>query len=524
MAKDSDRQIITFDDFRGGEAGTLHGLEAAPPNSFTGTNVVVFKDGSIGPRSGLYLATPTGQSNGKISILGFTGVPGGEFWYAQGTNIYQFSPGGARSAAYTGTIASPTSPPDMSPGTNRYLMVPGDKTYELNHVAKTCTALTGSPAGRCVAEFGSRVYVGATGPGNRIRYSADANPNDWTVGTGTGHAGQFDVGNSNQDVRGMYVLRDSLVIVMADASVWVLTANGDPVDTGTLRQVSTYQNGGAIWQPMRAHVVYGWELWSVGLHTTAPQVFNGGRQRWLDHLGTSNVDGAANETGVWADSLLQTNVLPPEYGVMSIDDTVVMVGGSDSRALTRIDNVWTKHEFEQTIVGYINYGNYGAVVLTDGGDTAAAPKFYTFNTASGVPPIKGGGVKLRDSVGDGSDTPFAAEFTTPVWYDKQGRRAHVRGVIVDFRAFNTGVAANDKFTVTVMGEYGLDGAADSISAPQSWSAAPAGFTTTGVRRSMRFGFGDQAPGYGFQIKLSELVGVTIDRIRVIVDLNEGLAI
>lgn len=520
MATGTERQIVTYDDFRGGEAGTLHGTRAAPPRSFTGKNVLVYRDGTIGPRNGLYDATPTGQSNGKISAFGYTGGSNGtELWYVQGTSVYQFSPEGARSSAYTGSVASHTLVCDQAPaGPNKdYLMVPGDKVYLLDHNARTCTALTGSPQpGRCIAAFGSRLYIGATGQNNRVRYSADANPNDWTIDADPGHPGSFDVGeNPNRIVRGLYPLRDSLVIVLDDGQVWVLTANGDPVETGTLRRVAGYESGGAIWQPGRGHVAYGWELWSVGMHSTAPQVFNGGRMRALEFLGTEHTAGAI-PPGAWSTSILQTDVLPPEYATMSVDDTLVFVG--NNRGLVRRNDIWTKHEFEQTVVGYAVDGRQGAVALTDGGGASAAPKFWWWHLAAERPPIKGGG--RRGAVGDGSDTAHAAEFTLPEWSDPKGRRVQVRAVIVDFTKFDVGVTdATNNFTVQVISEFGLDGTGDVANTAMSWTEDTDEATSAGLRDSKRFTFAS-ALANSFQIKVSAIRGVRIDRIRVIVDISE----
>ncbi len=43
---------VTFADFSGGEFGQL-GPTGARPNMFTGSNVMVYKDGSVGPRPGV---------------------------------------------------------------------------------------------------------------------------------------------------------------------------------------------------------------------------------------------------------------------------------------------------------------------------------------------------------------------------------------------------------------------------------------------------------------------------------------
>lgn len=523
-----EKQIVAWNDFRGGESGTLHGINP-PANSFTGRNVVVYRDGSIGPRAGLKEVTPTGQSNGQIHAMGFTGITNNEWWYAQGTSVYQF--GSARSAAYTGTFSfSPTQASAVFD--NRYIMVNGAGLYRLDHANKTVTNLTatGAPTvitnARCVAVFGSRVFIGGlTSNQNRIRYSADADDTSWAITTATGSAGQFDVGEvrslPGDEIRGLYPFREFLLIVKASGELWVLTTNGDPSTTGTLRRVSTKESGGGIFTQGRGAMTYGNEFWAVGMDSTAPQTYTGGRYRqpapWLG----SEVTGEFTEIGAWSSSMSQTDNLAPQYATVGLSmDTIAMVG--NNRGLIRRNGTWTKHEFGVTIIGFAADCTVGGVILTDGGAVGAVPRFFWWNTADDRPPSKNIGIKGRDSIGDGSDTAPACDFTLPMWRDQQGRRVMVRSVTVHFRKYDTGVSATNHFDLTVRAEHGLDNSADVASATQSFDESQASGSVTGTRSAVRFGFGDQGYAEAFQLEFTNLRGVSINRVEALLETEPSL--
>lgn len=503
---------IEYSDFRGGESGTL-ASRLAGPNTFTGSNVVPFRDGSIGPRNGLFDVTPTGQSNGVISCIGVTsGAGGSEFWYVQGTAVYQFAAGGARSAAYTGAVAAHTLACDMVPingNTQAYLMVPGDKTYLVDHTARTVVALTGSQQGRAIALHGTRLFVGGpTSQPNRLYYSADANVNSWVD--------HIDLpGDPAVGIRGLYNQRDYLVIVRASGEIWILT--GTVGTNEVLRRVSTPESGGGVFQPWRGEVDYNNEFWAVGLHSTAPEKFNGGRFDALEYLGAENVS-TDTPPGAWSTSLLQTDTKTPEYATVGLSQKSLGFFGNN-RGLFRRDGMWSKHVFGQTIVGLAHDASFGEPILTDGGAVGAVPKFWVWNTVDDRPPMKGSGLKNRDSIGDGSDTAPVCTFTLPEWWDRRGRRGMLRHINVDFRKWATGVAATNHMDVQVraLDRYERGG---TLSAVQSFDEASASGTTDGVRENHQFGFGDQGLGGGFQIIIDNLRGISIEKITAFFDITE----
>lgn len=516
IQKDSNRRFIEYTDFRGGESGTI-ASRLAPANSFTGLNVMPFRDGSIGPRSGLFAVTPTGQANGVISCLGITsGAGSSEFWYVQGTNVYRFAASGARSAAYTGsTIAAHTLACDWVPingNTQAYLLVPGDRAYLLDHTTGVKTVLTGSPTGRAICLHGTRLFIGGpTSQPNRLYYSADADVNSWVD--------HIDLpGDPAVGIRGLYNMRDVLIIVRASGEIWALT--GTVGTNEVLRRVTSPESAGGIFQPWRGDVDYNNELWMVGMHSTAPERFTGGRFDAVEYLGAENVS-VDTPPGAWSSSMLQTDVIPPEYATVGLSQKSLGFFGNN-RALLRRDGMWSKHAFGQQVVGMAYDASFGEPILTDGGAAGAVPNFWVWNTVDDRPPMKSSGLKARDSIGDGSDTAQAASFVLPEWWDKDGRRVTIHGVGISYRKWLTGVAATNHFDVHVRSLYRYNaGSANAVD--QSFDEASASGTVLGQREHQWFGF-EPLPGEGFQLVFDNLRGVSIERIVVEVVYSEGTAI
>lgn len=494
--------LETYDDFRGGEFGLLGG-KLAPKNAWTGRNVNVYRDGSIGPRDGLLEITPTGQANGAIAAFGSSaGVNGGnEIWYAQGTAIRQFAPSAAVSAAYTGSIASGTKVLDWVPingFTQMYLVVPADRGYLVDHTAKTVVALTGSPNGRAIALYGDRLIMGASGAGNRLRYSDAADPNSWPA------LNFIDVGSDSAvEIRALYVMRDFLVIVKASGETWILT--GVPGVNETLRRVTPYEEGGGIFQCTRGHMTYDGALWSVSMHDYSPAVqrFNGAR--W---------ETEANQ-GEWSNSILQTDVLPPEYGTTELAelDEAIFVG--NNRALLRRLGVFSRHLWEvsgQTIKGWCHGVGFGAVVLSTGGTAGTPPLFFWHEVTCDKPPIEGGGAKGRFTTTD-DGTRAQSFFSMSDWWASKGNLIKVRHVIVDFTTYTDGGVANNHFDVTVTPLYKWEDPGNPTSNVLSFDAAQAG-GSTGSRRQKRFSFNSTDRAHGFRLDFDNLKGVKIDHVQV----------
>ena len=157
------RQVIVYDDFRGGEWGSL--LEyKRNPNMWTGSNMLVNRAGELVNRPGLINRTPAGTVAGVVQGVGFQGVPTKDAWYIQGTATRAFSIlAGNNLSTLSGALAgTPSEPVDVVTDTNQTVFSSAaDKLYRVNTVALTVAGLTGSPGARACTIYGDRVMAGA---------------------------------------------------------------------------------------------------------------------------------------------------------------------------------------------------------------------------------------------------------------------------------------------------------------------------------------------------------------------------
>ena len=74
------RRVIKYENFRGGEYGRVEAWNA-PPNSWTGQNMIVYRTGELGVRPGLKNISPSsGLPAGKIRTFGGSPSVPQNFW------------------------------------------------------------------------------------------------------------------------------------------------------------------------------------------------------------------------------------------------------------------------------------------------------------------------------------------------------------------------------------------------------------------------------------------------------------
>ena len=96
----------------------------------------------------------------------------------------------------------------------------------------------------------------------------------------------------------------------------------------------------------------------------------------------------------------------------------------------------------------------------------------------------------------------------------------MRGVIVDFTAWDSGALNANLLTLTVAALRRYGTIAESVSAPQSWTEPVASSTTSGITERVHLAFGDQGHGGGFQLRFTAVRGVAIRAITVEGDVTE----
>ncbi len=497
---DQTRQhTIIFDDFSGGEFGDI-APDKAPPNTFTATNMVLYDDGTIGPRAGLQRFAFTGVTADPVTGVVWRGTaPDLAAFIGSSVLRYDTLTEGAE-AAFTGTITgTPTQPVQgFEYGNNRvYVTVYADQSYVLDFVAGTVTALTASPGGTDTCLYGERmIVVGDDAQPQRLYYSAALDFNDWPA------ANFIDVGNASGALVGCWAQRGHLVILTQNGEWWVLT--GVP-GTGTLRRVS----GGGV-HPWNAYTD-AWELLGsdiilgVPISADYPSTFNGATVVDYRQL---RINDSAPQLG--AGTIKVVHGFRPDEAIIIFPGTA-----GNNRVALYSNGVWTFHTFNVEISEFAVSDRQGRIFLTDGGATTTAANWYQWYLPLDRPAFVS---DTFATVGDDSDTtPVTAEITFPEQWAPEGREWRLRQVIVDFTKYDIEAAPDNEFQVEVtsLGRYAEAG---SSAVTKTWTESGLQASGTGVRDRQVFNYGaDVRFGGGFQLRLHTVRGVKFRTITVVLE-------
>lgn len=491
-------RTITIDNFRGGEFGDLH-PSTAPPNTFTGRNVVVYRDGLIGPRAGVKKLAPTLTANGSVIEFGIAKGTNGVV-YSQSTNVHGFTfPNGA--VALLGTVAAAPSQGDghmVRVGNDiLYYNLSGANTYQITPATPTVADMTGAPAAIAVVQNGERVIlIGNTGGKyRRLRYSAKADPTSWPA------ANFIDIPYPNTAQEGFSLthiaeIRQRLVIANDGGEWWALT--GVPGVNDVLRRQqradrtpANRHHAARIGEALYLVVVDGSDL--------PPVIFTG----------TTTEKDTLRHLGKWNNS----NTVARVAARPGVDHFLALA--ANGRALASINGTWTFHQFAQPIAyPFIdsNADSQQLFIFCDGGGASAPPLFYAFDSDLNRP------AKTSDtyaSPGDDSTTPVDAEFTTAVQWAKDGDELNPRWITVNFAKWNTGSTARNHFDLEVIMHHRHNQAGTRVATvPLTWDEMASATTSDATPDSARFNVGAQGPGQGFQIRVSNMRGVAVRNIIV----------
>lgn len=480
---------VVYSDFSKGEYGTLGGRRA-PDGSWTGLNMRVYRNGSLGVRPGLHDLAVTGMPAGTVKGIAYIPFTGKELIVVVGTSVrfVSFAQAAAVSASAGTLTATPTYPIRFSESTRSldgrvYFQNPGDGSYYATPAAVTLTALTNDPTGFCMELYKNRMVAG--GPAERLRYSNDSVFDTWS-------SLQFiDVGY-NYPAFQMVSHRDGLS-VFAQALIWRFT--GTIGSTQVLRRASSglaiSTQGDAVLDNERVFYIPG--------ARTAPVIFDGGTadEKSLAHL-------------EWhTDSAGTTD--PVSGGIARRYNDILFSNYGYDRGLWRSSGAWTFHEWGVTQSGLLTRAAADKFVIASDGTT---PSLYVLDASLDRPGFTS---DTYADPGDISDTQLSGNFTLPEYWDPQLKEVRVRAVTVNFTKWNTGGLTTNNFTLTVtaLDQYG--GGAPVASATQSFNEAGSAATTAGVDQRAVFYFGDQGPGGGFQIALTAIRGVAIRDIVVSIE-------
>lgn len=494
------RRVRVWEQFSGGEAGAL-GVHGAAANQFVGNNVMVYLDGSIGPRPGLRELAPTGVSNGAVwAFFSASESRSRNLMYGQGTTVYGFDPPDG-AAASLGTVATtPTTPQQIASqyGGLGLLAIYGDKGYVLNPTTPTVTAMTGSPAGKVVCQYGERTIIAnvAAYP-YRVYYSAASDPNSWPA------LNYFDVGLL--EVTFVAELRNRLAIATSEGSWYVLS--GVPGVNDSLSRTPREDLAPLSWSEVCRVGEY---AYFASYGDTWPVLFTGRVTEPLQYRHLALGEGVIGESVMAAAAIGQLS-------------TVVFIHPDESKMLAFHNQVPTFHELGVTVAQFVTSqgdvaqstdSNY--LFFTDGGSAGAAPTFYAW-----APQLERPG-KVSDefaSPGDGSDTPLDASIESPVFWTNDGAEFRVESVTVEFQRYDTEAAETNHFDLEVISinRYTPEDtpvATETVATMRSWDEEPSAVGTDGEAVRVVMPTGDATLGHAARLRITNMRGVSLRRVFI----------
>lgn len=502
-----------YEDFSLGDYGVTHPRHGKV-GQFHAKNMVVYRDGTIGPRNGLVLQPLSGSNyvNGALNAFFFgveheAGVP--RMVYAQGTRPKWFEVDDMTSqnpslfATLTDVTTAPTSGyfgvlPRL--GFNMFLASLGDKTYMIDALTDVMSVVNADQGAHDVVEYLDQVYLigigsAADGTGHKILYSDHADPTDWPV------ENEFLVGYAWVVFRGLKLL-NGLLIIAQDSSWWLL--QGSP-EEGSLRRVA-FGRAPAIGNPRSvvADRERAWFLASGAPGGSFPATFDGSE---LDTTSMAHLRG-------WMTDLNATAVL------CEADDDLMFVD-NDARALMRHQGIWTRHQYEVAVGEWAAPYEDQRFYLAVNGDVTHKPAFYRSTFAIERPPIKD---SLFESPGDGSDTPVDAWIEFPeVWQESAGQ-ARPTTVTLEFTSYDQNVAtdAHVKCQVDVIDRFGLESTETVEGGTWDESDATVASTSAGVRRRHIFRLPVAHFGSALQLRFLDVRGIKIEKAVLDYELAEQL--
>lgn len=539
----SKRQSVMFGDWSKGDYGRR--LPATEPGAFRGLNVMVYPDGSVGPRPPMRPFPVTGYGTAEIrhAIWVTAGV------YSLVESIVTVDIGGVvRGFDVDGrTGDTPTgSGATTNPGTVTSLSGLVEFNNQLFGVRFTAggvqisssaiTSVAAMPSGQTAVAYGDQMVIlrdSGSGPLNEIRWSAPADATSWPT------ANFLRVGGGSF-IKLMRVGRNSLVFGLEDGTWWVLTGPLGP--SAVLRRVdkslpitillpaasnidrhpATVTNGGSVVLVTRRDVCT-----FTGAQTLVePSVDS--PYHALDVLNYPTiVKSAAPLLG--DDQLAMSSYTSPNPVATTTIGTIV----------ANPNDAWVRWQVPETL----NTTDPGVAVLGDGSGILfvmtqailpdAAPKFYTVNTQARSPLNSGAYSSATDTTitpvtpTDGN-TGAAVQGTlrTYTWYHPEMKNTTVVGVVVDLLYEASHLPG---------GNVGLSVAVESVSSntdtdystslTQAWGPNQPKLSSTGTNVNPSraiFRFGDQGPGPGFRLVFTNMKGCTIRQVMAIVDVDDDV--
>jgi hypothetical protein len=531
-------------DFNGGDWGIKQPWNA-PQNTFSATNMLVYRTGELGVRAGVRDVTPAGLAATPIGAALFPYAKK-NIGFTQGIKVKTFEPhaGNTLTTAgggnFTNTITQRGENITVfSAGPSVFLDKNGDGIYSF--INGTLTQLITSATltnSNGMALYGDRLVVATTAS---LRYNGlTAGVSDYTSWPA---ANIIPVGDSNESIALLHVQRGHLTILKETNGLYTLTgqlgvsealrrgaeADGPPaaVSIGLpFVQMADVTKNGMIWM-------------ASPFLSDCPTSFDGSAVTYQRNRPFQN--------NSYREGVTTFAALDPE-GVLYTVGYDASLNQTNLQGLMRYNGIWTKHAF-----GIQAASNAGACfissvddpsitatspaatlnrairpanvfVFTDLGATTTAPKFWSW-----VPTLDRPGYDSIDSslnnvnaerAGDDSSAQVTGTVEFPEMHLATGTEILVRGVTVDFRSWNTKGSLTNHFDLEVDVLRPYDGNTPNVSLTGSWDEAGTFSSTAGTVKRQTFLFGDQGVGNGYQLKFSNVRGIAFQRFQVVLETEE----
>ncbi len=496
---------ITFADWSGGEYGDL-GPTGAKDNMFTGSNVMVFKDGTVGPRPGIVQTAIVGTSTATGMLWACRGIGSSDGNHkvviGQGQLVKRITPL-TPSAGFltTGTVSitvTVTTQVVQTSTSQAVIPIYGSNVY-VTDGTNPPTGLASAPGAAVAIPYGSRLMVAnAPGAANRVYYT-NAITTSAIANATFGATNFFDVGFGAWPITHLDETRQRLTIPNQGGDFWGLS--GTPGVNDVLRRQPRGDVAPIKWyQATRV----GEGIWFLPFNEDFPVSYTGAITNKLQYKYLRYTGGNGLEHFVTS--------LPAYEAVL-----IYEVGGNN-RALQLANNIWSYHTFGVTTrfatpltVGGPGSDYDGPLLLTDGGSDAGSPSFYFYDPALDRP---GKTSDLFAQPGDNSTTPLTASMSTRYWWTPNDKDVQVTEITIDGFTWNTGSASTNHLDVQVRSLFRFGDVPYTDSVVQSFDQ-PASMTTADKQDARFRATNPGAPWcQGVQIILSNMRGFALRRIRV----------
>lgn len=537
------REFLSFDNWTLGDTGR-HGPMAyhygrrkmlASYGHFRGMNVIRYPNGAVGPRPALKYRSDLGATiTGQVIFVEYAAGIDMLYVVTNAGYVYRRNSflvgGGSWSVTVTG----------LSPicaavyGNDLYIGAPGG-VYRVTSGGVQTGPFANSPANCSFLVEYREVLVGAGNASGSVAYSAPGDGTTWPASNTLG------IGAANITIVGLFAQRNSLVTALANGEWW--TTTGFLTQGGTVgNDVTRRADLGPVYAGFGCSVMQS-TIWYVNGRDACN--FTGAQTSMEPIPDADGLPGAyfptLNEPGA---PLTCTSIEP----ALTQPDSFLVVGTGTVNAaqvnygfLRQGTTGWTRHTLPVAAPNLSlpkAKGVFsGDVFLVSQNGTQL--RMYQWLPRLETPYGYNNGDPLVNNLDGDTAAVVGGSFSLPEWWVPDGGSAHVHGVVVDFEydqnAITDTIANGNSadsvvhFDINVEALNLYEADLSRTSNTQSFTpkadalARAAAGVNQPVRRRELFRVGDQGIGSGFRVNLTNMRGVMVYRIVVVVDLEDEKA-